>query len=211
MKLPKTDSLILFAFLGCVALWAVSKCSARRSDLVRHVSTIADELEDRPVKHDTIYQPPPNATPQSTPASPPPSAPPPPPTTTPMPTPGKAPDRPVVQSTPSSAKLSPTPATASKTDKPAAPKDGQSILYVTIDELKLRKTPGLKGDVVTTLKLYDAVTFLGKKSEKAEEISLGYEKVSDHWVKVRTKSGKEGWVFGAGVHYYKMKRKGVMD
>jgi hypothetical protein len=32
------------------------------------------------------------------------------------------------------------------------------------------------------------------------------EKVTDYWVKVRTASGKTGWVFGAGLHYYKMKR-----
>ncbi|MEI2765572.1 MAG: SH3 domain-containing protein [Dermatophilaceae bacterium] len=74
----------------------------------------------------------------------------------------------------------------------------------------MRKQPNLKGEVLETLKLYDPVSFLNQKSEKAEEISLGLEKVTDHWVKIRTKAGKEGWVFGAGVHYYKMKRKGVM-
>jgi len=75
----------------------------------------------------------------------------------------------------------------------------------------MRKQPGLKGELVAQLDLYEQVYFLNQKSEKTEEISLGYEKVTDHWVKVRTKSGREGWVFGAGVHYYKMKRKGVME
>jgi hypothetical protein len=75
----------------------------------------------------------------------------------------------------------------------------------------VRKEPGLKGESVAELKLYEPVTFLNKKTEWTQEISLGYEKVTDHWVKVRTQSGKEGWVFGAGVHYYKMKRQGVLE
>ncbi|MCC6461250.1 MAG: SH3 domain-containing protein [Saprospiraceae bacterium] len=91
----------------------------------------------------------------------------------------------------------------------AAPK--YSTLFVTIDGLKMRKEPSLKGSLVAKLDLYEQVYFLNKKSEKQEEISLGYEKVTDYWVKVRTKEGKEGWVFGAGVHYYKMKRKGVLE
>ena len=85
-----------------------------------------------------------------------------------------------------------------------------STLYVTIDGLNVRKEPGLKGETIAKLALYEPVTFLNKKTEWTQEISLGYEKVTDHWVKIRTQSGKEGWVFGAGVHYYKMKRQGVM-
>jgi hypothetical protein len=59
--------------------------------------------------------------------------------------------------------------------------------------------------------LYEQVYFLNQKTEWTQEISLGKENVTDHWVKVKTKSGKIGWVFGAGVHYYKMKRKGVLE
>lgn len=197
MKLPKSESLILLMFIGCIALWGVSKCSSLRSDAVRRVRDLSDpDVEERPIRRDTVVLAPaptpvnterPAAPVQhSTPA----------PTTTPANTP--------VPRTPSPAAGN-APAAASST----TPK--YSTLYVTIDGLKLRKTPGLKGELVTELDLYEPVQFLNKKSEKAEEISLGYEKVTDHWVKVRTQSGKEGWVFGAGVHYYKTKRKGVME
>lgn len=75
----------------------------------------------------------------------------------------------------------------------------------------MRKEPGLKGETVAELRLYEPVTFLNQKTDWTQEISLGYEKVTDHWVKIRTQSGFEGWVFGAGVHYYKMKRQGVIE
>jgi hypothetical protein len=209
MKLPKTESLILMVFLVCIALWAVSKCSNQRSDMVRRVREVTDsDAEDRPVVRDTIRVPvnntPGNQTPAAQPTAAAPPADQPPPSMTPQS--GQKPVRPSLQNTSTNA---PAPTTAKPTQNKT--NTSQSTLYVTIDGLKLRKTPGLKGEIISSLALYEAVHFLGKKSEKAEEISLGYEKVTDHWVKVSTKEGKEGWVFGAGVHYYKMKRKGVME
>ncbi|MCA0235042.1 MAG: SH3 domain-containing protein [Bacteroidetes bacterium] len=210
MKLPRIESLIILVFLGCVVLWGISKCSSRRSDLVRRVSETSDEEnEDRPVRHDTIRVPT-TTTASETPQMPNPSPKPvehsTPATTTPSPStiPGTRPSRPTLSN-----ETQPKPAAPATTGSSTSSAK-YSSLYVTIDGLKLRKQPGLKGEVVATLELYEEVYFLNKKSEKAEEISLGLEKVTDHWVKVRTKSGKEGWVFGAGVHYYKMKRKGVL-
>jgi len=212
MKIPKIETLIIFVFFGCVAMWAMSKCGAKRSTLVRGISSQNEEMEERPRRRDTVVLPAPSPTVQmQQPAQQPvntqrptvqpstspvstssPSVPPPPPVNVARPT-----------RTPNPTASTPVTTTA------AQPK--YSTLYVTIDGLKMRKTPGLKGDLVTKLELYEPVFFLNQKSEKTEELSLGYEKVTDHWVKVRTQSGKEGWVFGAGVHYYKMKRKGVMD
>lgn len=221
MKLPRAESLILLVFLGCVAVWAVSKCSSRRSDLVRRVREISDtDTEDRPVRRDTVVLTQPVA-----------AAPAPAPVNTQRPTVqplSSTPVTPVQQSVtttpqptlrapvPTTAKPSATPTPAKPSATPSTPSTSAatskySTLFVTIDGLKMRKQPGLKGELVAQLDLYEQVYFLNQKSEKTEEISLGYEKVTDHWVKVRTKSGKEGWVFGAGVHYYKMKRKGVME
>lgn len=209
MKLPRAESLIILVFFGCVALWGISKCSSRRSDLVRRVREVTDEdIEDRPVRRDTIRLPANNPQPVQTPVntqapgqqpastvapSPAPAG----ATTSPGVIPGTKPARPTISNQ-----------TQSTTTASSTPK--YSTLYVTIDGLKVRKQPGLKGEVLETLELYEPVSFLNQKSEKVEEISLGLEKVTDHWVKIRTKSGKDGWVFGAGVHYYKMKRKGVM-
>jgi len=205
MKLPKAETLIIFVFFGCVALWAMSKCSAKRSDLVRRIEENGEkETDERPVRRDTVVvqQPAPQPVQQQpvNTQSPSPVPPPPATTTTPANTPGAKPVRPSLSGQPAPTSSQPTGSTSSG-----------STLYVTIDGLKVRKEPGLKGETVAKLDLYEPVTFLNKKTEWTQEISLGYEKVTDHWVKIRTRSGKEGWVFGAGVHYYKMKRQGVME
>lgn len=214
MKLPKVETLIIFVFFACVALWAMSKCSSERTDFVRHARETGDEEnEDHPALRDTARPPRPAVqAPAQTvpvPAQPVntqrPSAATAPvvstqaPATTPQ-QPGPKPVRPALSNQP-----------ATTTTTPSATSSKYSTLYVSIDGLKMRKEPGLKGDAIAKLALYEPVTFLNQKTEWTQEISLGYEKVKDHWVKVRSQSGKEGWVFGAGVHYYKMKRQGVME
>lgn len=84
-------------------------------------------------------------------------------------------------------------------------------LYVTINNLKLRSGPSLKHEVITTLPLYEEVYFLDEVTEKRDTINLGYETAIEPWVKVRTRKGKEGWVYGAGVDFYKYKRSGVLE
>ncbi len=84
-------------------------------------------------------------------------------------------------------------------------------LYVTINNLKLRSGPSLKHEVITTLPLYEEVWFLDEVTQKRDTINLGYETAIEPWVKVRTRKGKEGWVFGAGVDFYKYKRSGVLE
>jgi len=208
MKFPRAESLIIFVFFGCVVLWGISKCSSRRSDLVRRVHEMTDDdTEDRPVRRDTIRLPA-NPQPVQAPVN----------TQQPGQQPGQQPvsvtaPPPVPAGTvviPGTKPARPTISNETQGSTPATSGVKHSTLYVSIDGLKVRKQPNLKGEVLETLKLYDPVSFLNQKSDKAEEISLGLEKVTDHWVKIRTKAGKEGWVFGAGVHYYKMKRKGVM-
>lgn len=198
MKIPKFESLIIFIFLACVALWGMSKCSDRKSgDLSKRLKPddTEEEVEERPAaRRDTTRRSAstPDPAPLPTPA---------PPAATPLaPKPG---------SNNSSSAIAPKPAASAP--KPAAETPTASKLYVTIDGLKLRKQPGLKSDVITELSLYEQVTFLNQKSTEPVEISIGYEKVTDYWVKVRTQSGKEGWAFGAGLHYYKMKRKGTIE
>lgn len=204
MKLPKIETLIIFVFFGCVALWAASKCSSQRAGFVRHADESGGDDEDRPKRRDTvavqqqpapqqIVQPLPVNTKNPTAAQPPAESPAP---STPASQPGVKPARPELSNQPNPA-----------TKKPPASTDKYSTLYVSIDGLNVRKEPGLKSETVAKLALYEPVTFLNQKTEWTQEISLGSEKVTDHWVKVRTQSGKEGWVFGAGLHYYKMKRQ----
>jgi hypothetical protein len=209
MKLPKAETLILLAFLVCALMWGFSKCAERRSESVRRVREIeGSDAEERPAKPDSVQMKPKAAEPESKEKEHP-----------DMPQPAVQTQRQPVQQAVKSGpppkrpeltndiqKADPPPASATTTAKA-----GGSTLFVSIDGLKVRKEPGLKGETLETLKLYEPVTFLNKKTDWTQEISLGQEKVTDHWVKVRTQTGKEGWVFGAGVHYYKTKRQGVSE
>ena len=206
MQLPKLDTIIIAVFFVCIGLWMLSKCGNRRSDYLQRSTRVDDEQDERPVRRDTVRLPTPTT------ASPAPTTTPLPVSTTPVPT--VAPPvtaTPIKQqaaanpgSTPTQPQTQPTSAAANTTPK-------QTILYVTIDQLKMRKEPGLKGKSIGQLDLYSQVYFTGERTDWKQEISLGKEKVTDCWVKIKTKDGKTGWVFGAGVNYYKEKRKGVIE
>lgn len=81
----------------------------------------------------------------------------------------------------------------------------QTLLYVSIPNLNLRKEPGLDHEKTEVLALGTPVYYLGKKTDWTQEIDSGEKKIKDCWVKIRTQSGREGWVFGAYVHYYQPK------
>jgi hypothetical protein len=78
-------------------------------------------------------------------------------------------------------------------------------LYVTIDDLNVRNAPALDAEVVDQLPLFEEVLFLNEWTEFTTEVNLGRGMATEPWIKVRTPKGHEGWVFGAGVHYYKEK------
>ncbi len=87
-------------------------------------------------------------------------------------------------------------------DSPIFPK---SVLYVSIEGLKLRREPGLKSEVLTELKLFEQVTFLHEVSDSTVELNLGKAMAKGHWVKVRSVKGHEGWVYEPGVYFYRRK------
>jgi hypothetical protein len=195
MRLPKLDTIIILVFGLCIALWMMNRCSNRRATYVDRSVNDANEREDRPVRRDTVRIPTPTPNPNPVPT----------PTPTPNPNPNPTPT-PTPNPTPT-----PTPAPKTPTLNPPKPQENSTLLFVTIDGLKVRKEPGLKSETVAKLDLYEQVYFLNQKTDWTQEISLGTEKVTDRWVKIRTKAGKTGWVFGAGVNYYKEKRKGVLE
>ena len=58
---------------------------------------------------------------------------------------------------------------------------------------------------------FEQVNFLGEVTDSTTEVNLGYEIANEPWVKVQHTRGKIGWVYGAGVNYYKKKRDGVLE
>ncbi|MEM6397239.1 MAG: SH3 domain-containing protein [Bacteroidota bacterium] len=82
-------------------------------------------------------------------------------------------------------------------------------LYVCVDFANVRSGPGLNHGKIDRLSLYDEVEFMGEKTDSTYRIDLGEVTPDAPWVKVRTESGKEGWIYGACVHYYKYRLAGV--
>lgn len=82
-------------------------------------------------------------------------------------------------------------------------------LYVTIEGLNLRAEPSLKSEVILKLGLFEEVEFMNEVTEFRDSVSLGTEIAYEPWIKVKHRKGRIGWVYGAGVHYYKIKRRGV--
>ncbi len=99
--------------------------------------------------------------------------------------------------------------TSETTIKPKAPvkvpPEKITILYVVLDGLKLRKGPHLDSTVVRTLKIDSEVYFLNEVTDFKQEINLGDRVAIEPWVKVRAYTGHEGWVYGAGINYFKPK------
>jgi len=77
-------------------------------------------------------------------------------------------------------------------------------LYVNIQDLKLRTGPSLDSTVLLTLPLHYELEFMNEVTDSTQQISLGEGTIAEEpWIKVRHHKGHIGWVYGAGVHYYK--------
>jgi hypothetical protein len=81
-------------------------------------------------------------------------------------------------------------------------------LFVVLEELNMRAQPKLNGPLLARLQLYDEVYYLNEVSDFKQEINLGGVVYNEPWVKVKNQRGQIGWVYGAGVHYYKFRRPG---
>jgi len=92
---------------------------------------------------------------------------------------------------------------------PATVTNTATRLYVTIDGLNIRSGPSLDSAILNKLVLFEEVHFLNEITPFTEQISLGTTVADEPWIKVQTKRGGEGWVYGAGVYYYKRKYPGM--
>lgn len=87
----------------------------------------------------------------------------------------------------------------------------QTTLYSTIDGLNVRVQPSLGAPIIARLQLYEPVTYMNEVTDSLHTIDLGDITPTEPWVKVRLQDGKLGWVYGAGVRYYKYKLEGVVN
>ena len=85
----------------------------------------------------------------------------------------------------------------------------ESRLFITIDKLNFRTEPRLGSEVIGQFSLFDEVYFLNEVTDSSYTVNLGRQLATEPYVKVRSQAGKVGWVYGAGVHYYKRRHPGV--
>ncbi|MEL7161813.1 MAG: SH3 domain-containing protein, partial [Bacteroidota bacterium] len=83
---------------------------------------------------------------------------------------------------------------------PNAAPEVDEVLYPWVDRLNMRDSPGAgAGKVIAKLERRQPLTFTGEKSPRPETVVLRGLAFSEHWLKVSTKEGKEGWVHGGAV------------
>ena len=80
-------------------------------------------------------------------------------------------------------------------------------LEVYIDDFKMRSGPGVQHDEVVRLKENAVVTYQGEESMNTTEIILRGVKLNATWLKVKTKEGVDGWIYGAGIKPVKTANK----
>jgi hypothetical protein len=71
-------------------------------------------------------------------------------------------------------------------------------LEVYIDDFKIRSGPGVEYKEVDRLKESTIVTFNGEESMHSTPIKLRGIQLNATWLKVKTKEGIDGWIYGGG-------------
>lgn len=183
--LPKMEVLIILVFFFSFIIWAASKCNA--SSIQEQLTEIASDSEEELIPENG--EQPTTADPYGTPLPPAPQS------TTPANTTNPTTNTPS-SSTSGTAALNITdPSTVS------------SKLYVTIDGLNMRTGPHLDSTIIYKLPLFEEVMFLNEVTDSTQKISLGTEIADEPWVRIKHKKGRTGWVYGAGVNYYRKARE----
>jgi hypothetical protein len=87
----------------------------------------------------------------------------------------------------------------------------ETTLFSTIDGLNVRARPGLGNPVIARLALHEPVTYANEVTDSLYTIDLGEVTPTAPWVKIKLDDGRLGWVYGAGVEYYRTRLEGVIN
>ncbi len=78
-----------------------------------------------------------------------------------------------------------------------------STLYVNVDSLNMRTGPHLDSMVVMRIPRKSVVEFYGLRTSFRQKININNVARNEPWVYIRTKNGREGWVYAGGLSFYK--------
>ena len=80
---------------------------------------------------------------------------------------------------------------------------GTVEIYTWVDKLRVRATPDTDSEIIAELAEGEALTYLEEKTDFTQKISMRGSVQDEPWLKIRTKEGKTGWVYGGGVKFYR--------
>ncbi len=93
-----------------------------------------------------------------------------------------------------------------RNNEPSTSRRGYTPLYVTLQDLKVRRGPSRDSSIIAVLNLNEEVMFMEKRTNFSEKINIGNQTTDEPWIYIQTQKGQKGWVYGAGVHYFKWDR-----
>jgi len=95
------------------------------------------------------------------------------------------------------------PRTERKKRKSTKPAQEYSTLYVIVDSLNMRTAPHLDSLVIRRMPRKEKVEFYGLRTSFRQKININSVTRHEPWVYIRTKNGREGWVYAGGLSFYK--------
>lgn len=96
------------------------------------------------------------------------------------------------------------PTTTNQTSRTIIKNVPRTRLFVTIDSLNMRTGPHLDSTILVQLPIHEALYFLDEVTPYRQKINMGTYYAEEPWVKVKHERGYVGWVYGAGVNYYRV-------
>ena len=76
------------------------------------------------------------------------------------------------------------------------------VIFISVDSLNMRSGASLDSMVVSKLRLGEPILYLNEKTDFRQRINFEGAVRNAPWVKVRTRTGEEGWIYAAGARFY---------
>ena len=75
------------------------------------------------------------------------------------------------------------------------------VLKANMDHLRMRDGAGTDGKILGNFSMGDELIYQGERSDFTTAVNLRGYPYEEYWLKIKTKDGQEGWVYGGGVTF----------
>lgn len=77
------------------------------------------------------------------------------------------------------------------------------LIYAWVNNLRIREKPDTKAPIITEVKEGTELEYLEQKTDFTQKINLRGTVYDEPWLKIKTLEGKQGWVYGGAVKFYR--------